>query len=773
MINRNKILAFALAAVTVFCSVPKVDALSNPLTEEMTIMSGVEYKRVQTLTESGWQDIHIITANLEEEHLAFKVLSDSRGGSYLLNTLEMAKEADAVAAINADFFAAKRGESGRGSAIGMEISDGELKTTPSIAEAMNVLYQLNSGEELYINSFEFDITVTAPNGNSDKIRHINKYDDLTQICLYNTKWGEYSPGSIGGIMEVVVEDGKVVEKITESEPVKIPENGYVLSSHLSFNDFIDVNLNVGDEVKVDIKSTPDYTQIDNAVSGGGVLVAEGVARTSFSHNISGLNPRSAVGFDKSGKVITLVAVDGRRKGASGMTQAELAKFMQSLGVEYALNLDGGGSTLLAAKTDEGHEVMNTPSDNYKRPVTNSIGIITNAKKGGTAYIKAMAESRVFAGMKAEIRAFGYDSYSRKTEEIAPIDAIYTVLSGEGYMEDNMFCATAPGETEIKVQCGEWESTVKIEVLNSLKRLEFETNEIPLNIGEKFVLKLKGYDENGFSASVRPEDTEISISGKGAVVEGDVLKVKSKGSAVIEASFRDVKAYAGTYTSGVAMPKLPENISEKDRMQKEGELTAGNAFRFTVFGNMMSPKTLLDLYAVNRAVHTMQKSGELHSFLGDVDVELMTEISENSFAAKGHSLFTHKGSTFLTLKNKSGGIFSSDKTQWKKLESQIESVENGNLFVFLDNGEISDVEAERLALKNLLTKAAIKGSNVYVFGKGSKNSVVMEDGVRYVTTVGLPSDLSTKEGKNSIFGVGYYLITVNGGEVSFELKNILK
>ena len=46
----------------------------------------------------------------------------------------------------------------------------------------------------------------------------------------------------------------------------------------------------------------------------------------------------------------LVVVDGRQSSSSGMTMLELAQFMAGrLGVQVAMNLDGGGSSTLAVK----------------------------------------------------------------------------------------------------------------------------------------------------------------------------------------------------------------------------------------------------------------------------------------------------------------------------------------------------------------------------------------------------------------------------------------
>lgn len=74
------------------------------------------------------------------------------------------------------------------------------------------------------------------------------------------------------------------------------------------------------------------------------------------------HPRSFIGWDKGGYVY-LVVVDGRFPGeGEGATIAELAILARLLGLENALNLDGGGSaTLWTDKTD----IINHPCDNQK------------------------------------------------------------------------------------------------------------------------------------------------------------------------------------------------------------------------------------------------------------------------------------------------------------------------------------------------------------------------------------------------------------------------
>lgn len=85
------------------------------------------------------------------------------------------------------------------------------------------------------------------------------------------------------------------------------------------------------------------------------------------------HPRTAVGWDVESQVVWLVAVDGRQPPhSSGMTLPELAGLFEALGVEEALNLDGGGSTALVV---DGTPV-NRPSDaTGERPVVNALALV--------------------------------------------------------------------------------------------------------------------------------------------------------------------------------------------------------------------------------------------------------------------------------------------------------------------------------------------------------------------------------------------------------------
>lgn len=116
---------------------------------------------------------------------------------------------------------------------------------------------------------------------------------------------------------------------------------------------------------------------------GRVVVVDGLdpegfsaGRRQFDSDITaGRHPRAALGVGQG--VAWAVACDGRSDEDAGMTLRELAEFVAALGVETAINLDGGGSTSLVL----GGELVNRPRDHHGaashdgRPVRTALAFV--------------------------------------------------------------------------------------------------------------------------------------------------------------------------------------------------------------------------------------------------------------------------------------------------------------------------------------------------------------------------------------------------------------
>jgi exopolysaccharide biosynthesis protein len=89
------------------------------------------------------------------------------------------------------------------------------------------------------------------------------------------------------------------------------------------------------------------------------------------------HPRTVVGLNQEATKLILLVVDGRKPGvALGMNYDELTAEMVRLGCHDALNLDGGGSSVLAVRDPAKDEfkILNQPTDGRERAVANVLGV---------------------------------------------------------------------------------------------------------------------------------------------------------------------------------------------------------------------------------------------------------------------------------------------------------------------------------------------------------------------------------------------------------------
>jgi len=77
------------------------------------------------------------------------------------------------------------------------------------------------------------------------------------------------------------------------------------------------------------------------------------------------HPRTAVAVTKQGKLL-LITVDGRNPKAKGMSAKELTQFLKRFfNPKAAMNIDGGGSTMMWIKNQIPNGIVNYPTDNKK------------------------------------------------------------------------------------------------------------------------------------------------------------------------------------------------------------------------------------------------------------------------------------------------------------------------------------------------------------------------------------------------------------------------
>lgn len=131
-----------------------------------------------------------------------------------------------------------------------------------------------------------------------------------------------------------------------------------------------VHTNHSVSIEMVLHPAPDDWEV---ISGNVMLVHDGQVVT---HANNARHPRTVVGLDADRTRLVVLVVDGRKPGiATGMTYDELGAEMLRLGCREALNLDGGGSSVMAVRDGAaGMKILNVPTDGHERAVANVLGI---------------------------------------------------------------------------------------------------------------------------------------------------------------------------------------------------------------------------------------------------------------------------------------------------------------------------------------------------------------------------------------------------------------
>jgi Phosphodiester glycosidase len=122
--------------------------------------------------------------------------------------------------------------------------------------------------------------------------------------------------------------------------------------------------------------TAGWDNVFDIVAGGPILLRDGEIVTTCDRPCDS-HPRTGVGVTAAGEIV-LVVIDGRQaRWSRGVTLVHFARIMQDLGAVAALNLDGGGSSVMVV---EG-EVVNRPSDGRERALSNALVVLRGPDPG--------------------------------------------------------------------------------------------------------------------------------------------------------------------------------------------------------------------------------------------------------------------------------------------------------------------------------------------------------------------------------------------------------
>ena len=496
--------------------------------EVETYAEGVTYQNIQIFTNEGWINMNVMRVDLNQD-VKMSVLTDT----YLLNRDTLTnivkknnENSTIVGAINTDFF-----DSNSSSAMGNIVIDSQIVST-SVGIPDFASFNMTAKGVPYVGYINTP-TNTFTNGSYTKtITYINKpYLNYSRTIYYDTNFAKQSYGKNIGldVLELLVVDNKITEIRRKGEPFIIPENGYVLSSVGQDIGEVQKNFKVGDTLSMNYDVNLKFMGL--STGGGAKLVENGKVISTFSQNITGKHPRTALGITKNRKELILLTVDGRTASYRGVTQTELAQLLINLGADEGINFDGGGSTQMVAKSPWSTQVstVNRPSDGSERKIYTALAvekILKDVPELRTVKI-SLSHKLLLVGSELTLKLLGSDTNYNPTT-IKPEEVTWLVTGVEGEVVGGKFVPSKAGKGTVTAMYKDFTATADFEVKEDAVKLIATPSSIKTDKGQEVALKYAVLTEDGDTISISTRAVQVKVpsalgtfnADKGTFIAGD-------------------------------------------------------------------------------------------------------------------------------------------------------------------------------------------------------------------------------------------------------------
>lgn len=521
------------------------------LVEETPVTAGAVHRRY------AWQsvrsgkpvqaDADVLVIDLHNPHVELGLMVGREGKVATRQSVGgMALETGAVAGINGDVYDIN----GPGAAIGGQVKDGKLVSTPTTLPGMYA-FVLTGDRKPVIDLFAFEGFLTKDGWIEIPLAGINKaphwlegghHSHAHAVHLYTSDWGDLNRGNDGATTptEVLVRNNTVIEiasgGVLDMMP---PEDGYILRASGRAAAHLTENFAVGDPIYAEYALTRQGTggKIDlsdyRVMIGGHTILVNDGKPAAFSRDINGVSghaarARTAIGYSADERYVYLITVDNRGD-SKGMTLRELQSFMAGIGVWKGINLDGGGSAQMVARPlgETTPVLVNALEQGVTRRVVNGLGVYTRAPRGNILGLFVDGEPVYFVGERAELVLRAYDEYYNPIV-LEPDHVHWTSDRPElADFTGSALTGRMPGSLQVTATSDNGVSaSAQIEVAgrDQIAELVVEAGDFLIAPGNSYTLPVKAVTDRGVEREVPADLIDWTFMGFDGFVEGNTVTV---------------------------------------------------------------------------------------------------------------------------------------------------------------------------------------------------------------------------------------------------------
>lgn len=498
----------------------------------LRIAPGLDLTTFSRLEEPGWNEGSVLTADLRESTLSLDVRDSGTvtGRAPLQDVMREGPRGDrAVAAVNGTFFDINHSDA----PIYTSVSSEGLRTGTSQPRAS---FTVADGQAA-IQELAASGSVTLEDGTALELSGMNTPNLAPgTIGVYTAAWGDYSLDRPAGgpdrmaarIARATVVDGVVTDVsglIPRAGDPQIPDGAQVLLGREAGAEKV-AALQVGDQVEIEVGPSAD---VDLGIAGSHQILRDGEITDMSTYRLAtDVHPRTAVGISRDGSELFVLVLDGRSSDSRGMTLPELAALLRDMGAHNALNLDGGGSSAMAARAagDESEQIWNSPSDGVVREVPNALVFYSDAPAEQLSDVQVRTtvdgEDAVLPGMHRTVEATGLGANFDPVlvDGTFDVDGPVEIVSSDS--TSARVLGSERGQGTVTYAAGAHQDSVTLRVLGEPVALQASARSLSLPDAETpQLLTLTGVDADGQRARVETGDVEVDVT-HGFLVTDDGL-----------------------------------------------------------------------------------------------------------------------------------------------------------------------------------------------------------------------------------------------------------
>ncbi len=515
--------SFVLVGIISFVSLTGFNIYSGLGTayyeSSMDIFTGVSYSEIISgHSTNGLQHAHYVEADIESGSIKPIVFNGEVRGTYSIE--DMIKYAGeqgykVIAAINGDIY-----DMSSGTPKGLVIHSGNIVTSGYAPDRVIAFYNDGSAELVPAKlsykvkgtiAYDQQVPVSPEEGTdqaagtdgtsgtdvlvqNETVHYEEEWNGTVDffnvphgaangLHLYNRHYSSSTKTS-GTCAEVVIEcddiqlkvndtiKGTVKQVNTATNNTPITDNTVVLSTVYGSATYNYLSaLKVGSEIEISVEDVggADLENADECIGIYYSLVENGRNVTSGT----AANPRTALGIKEDGSIM-LFELDGRQASVSkGLGLYDLADAMIELGCETAVNLDGGGSSVIYVRQpgkDADAVIQSSPSSGSERKVANGILLVYKENAGSSVeHLNVYPElTLAMPGAKVQLNTYASNELYEKTSLSGSVkysveDSAYGAVD-----ESGIFTAgSKTGRAVIEAKSGNSTGYTEVEIVDDI------------------------------------------------------------------------------------------------------------------------------------------------------------------------------------------------------------------------------------------------------------------------------------------------------------------